>query len=361
VDSQLQKQSLPEKNLAPRILITRLSHIGDCILTLPLLTAIRKQHPNAFIAWAVEPPTHKLLNQHPDLNNIILIPKGWLGKPSCWPSLRKELREHQFDISIDPQGITKSAGLGWISGAKKRIGVRGQWGRELSPWLNNRLVTTKSTHLVDRTMELLAELGFESKPQPNIEFGLPLCRSSAETLDQKLDQSILGDRFVVINPGGSWQSKRWEMDRFGSVASYLKRHHGINCLIVWAGDEEQKMAQTIFDFDPTASVIAPPTSLQELAVVCKRSSFFIGSDTGPMHLATAMGTPCIGLYGTTRPQDSGAYGPQHIAIQKWYQSGSCRKRRNADNDAMRDILAADVFSACDQMIQRLGLKSSVAA
>jgi len=74
-----------------------------------------------------------------------------------------------------------------------------------------------------------------------------------------------------------------------------------------------------------------------------------------------MGTPCIGLYGPTRPEDSGAYGPENIAIQKWYQSGSCRKRRSADNDAMRDILAADVFAACDQMISRLGLKTVAAA
>lgn len=332
-----------------------------------MLNAIRHKYPDAFIGWAVESPTHKLLDLHSGIDELILIPKGWAGKPSCWRELRRRLKKHQFDIAIDPQGITKSAALGWISGAKKRIGIRGRWGRELSPWLNNRLVETKASHLVERSLELIAEIGIEnpvnySEPgMTEVEFGLSLCEQSTVSLDMRLDRPRLGNYFALINPGGSWASKRWEMERFGAVASYLKRHQGMSSLIVWAGDEEREMAQTIHDFDPDASLIAPKTDLRELAMLCEQATFFIGSDTGPLHLATAMGTPCIGLYGPTRPEDSGAYGHQHIAIQKWYQSGSCRKRRNADNDAMRDILAADVFSACDQMIKQLGLKAVSAA
>lgn len=332
-----------------------------------MLNAIRRKYPNAFIGWAVESPTHKLLDLHSGIDEMILVPKGWIKKPSCWGNLRSQLRQHQFDIAIDPQGITKSAALGWISGAKKRIGIRGRWGRELSPWLNNNLVETKASHLVDRSLELITNLAPDVSATPNeseeqpVRFGLAACEQSSVSLDLSLEQSKLGDYFALINPGGSWASKRWEIERFGAVASFLKRQKGIKSLIVWAGDQELEMAKTIHQFDPDASVIAPKTDLRDLAVLCDRAAFFIGSDTGPMHLATAMGTPCIGLYGPTRPEDSGAYGPQNIAIQKWYQSGSCRKRRNADNDAMRDILAADVFEACDQMIKQLGLKSVAAA
>ena len=332
-----------------------------------MLNAIRKEYPNAFIGWAVESPTHKLLDLHGGIDEMILIPKGWAAKPSCWGDLKRQLRQHKFDIAIDPQGITKSAALGWLSGAKKRIGIRGRWGRELSPWLNNSLVRTKSSHLVDRSLELLANLDSDEFAAPSNptqtagDFGLAVCEQSNVSLDLSIDRSQLGQYFALINPGGSWASKRWEIERFGAVASYLKRQRGMRSLIVWAGEQEFEMANTIHNFDPEASVIAPKTDLRELAVLCDRAAFFIGSDTGPMHLATAMGTPCIGLYGPTRPEESGAYGPQNIAIQKWYQSGSCRKRRNADNDAMRDILAADVFKACDQMIEQLGLKSVAAA
>lgn len=343
-------------NGSPRILITRLSHIGDCILTLPVLASVRKQFPNAFIAWAVESPTHQLLALHPDLDEIVLIPKGWAGKPKCWLELSKKLKSYSFDVAIDPQGITKSAMLGWLSGAPTRIGIRGRWGRELSPYLNNRLVETKSMHIVERSVELLVELGIANRGFQNLQLGFPVCAKSLNSIEHQLANVRDGERFVLINPGGSWASKRWEMDRFGSVASYLKRHHGLTSIIVWSGDEEREMAREIHEFDADASIIAPKTSLTELAALASRSFFFIGGDTGPMHIASAMGTPCIGLYGTTRPEDSRAYGTHHIAVQKWYQSGSCRKRRRADNDAMRDILANDVFSACDQMIESLDKK-----
>jgi len=333
----------------PRILITRLSHIGDCILTLPVVNAIRKQHPGAFIAWAVESPTQQLLENHPEIDHIIQIPKSWMSSPAAWLNARRELRCEDFDIAIDPQGLTKSAMLGWLSGASQRIGIKGRWGRELSPWLNNTLVETLSDHVVDRSLELLSKMEIES---PQVEFNLPTTAESDQKIAQWLSSHKL-DSFAVINPGASWASKRWENDRFGTVANHLYQKHNLRTVISWAGDKEKAMAQQIFRLNNRGSVFAMPTKLNELASLLTRARFFVGCDTGPMHIATAVGTPCVGLFGTTRPQDSGAYGPQNVAIQKWYQSGSCRKRRNADNDAMRDIMASDVNAACDKMIASL--------
>ncbi len=334
---------------SPRILITRLSHIGDCLLTLPMLNAMRDNHPDAFVAWAVESPTHHLLKNHPGIDQLISIPKGWLGKPAAWKPLRNELRSLKFDIAIDPQGLTKSAMLGWLSGAANRVGAKGQWGRELSPWLNNRLVRPQATHVVERSMELLAGIGMEAA---DIRFELPTDAHSDRSIGQWLQEKSL-DCFAVINPGGSWASKRWENERFGSVASHLFNEHGLRTVVTWAGIEELEMAEQIVALNPVGSVLAGRTNLPELQSLLAQASFFVGCDTGPMHLATAVGTPCVGLYGTTRPEDSGAYGAQNIAVQKWYQSGSCKKRRNASNDAMRDILASDVNSACDRMLQQL--------
>ncbi len=228
---------------SPRILITRLSHIGDCVLTLPLLTTLRKSLPNAFIAWAVESPANQLLELHPDLDEVILIPKGWAGQPRQWRELSSQFKSRQFEIAIDPQGITKSAALGWISGAKQRIGLRGRWGRELSRWMNNCLVETQSPHIVERSIELLQAMGIQPPTKNEIRYGLPVCPRSLATLESKLPPEISDRRFVLINPGGFWASKRWELDRFGSVASYLKRHHDLTAVVVWAGEEEYEMAQ----------------------------------------------------------------------------------------------------------------------
>jgi len=340
----------------PNILITRLSHIGDCILTLPMINRLRELTPGSKIVWAIESPTQKLLANHNSVDEFVVVPKGWMKSPANWASLRKQLRSYKFDICIDPQGITKSSMLGWLSGAKVRIGASGQWGRELSTWLNNRLIEPKSTHLADRSLELLAQLpGFEDVDAGNHWYDLPVPDQAAATATRLKKHNQL-QQYVVINPGASWPSKRWDTQRFGSVGSYLYRNRFVRSVLTWAGAEEKAMAVEIAKFDSDAFVIAPPTTLPQLAAVIDGdgASMFVGCDTGPLHMAAAVGTPCVGLYGTTRPQDSGAWPyaepTPHIAVQKWFQSGSCRKRRSAANDAMMDILAADVFKACDQIL-----------
>lgn len=339
----------------PKILITRLSHIGDCVLTLPMVNQLKDRFPASKIVWAIESPTHKLLDGQASVDEFLVVPKAWMKSLSVWRDLRSKLKRHRFDIAIDPQGITKSAMLGWLSGARKRIGIRGQWGRELSPWLNNQLVETKQTHLVDRSLELLTALDEVGSSQTDVGYRFPLKDEAIEFCNSFLQQNQL-TRFSVINPGASWPSKRWDNERFGSVGSWLFRHHGLRSVLTWAGEEEQAMASGIAAFDPGAFVMAPQTDLPQLAAMLSLATMFVGCDTGPLHIASAVGTPCVGLYGTTRPQDSGAWpyadsGP-HVAVQKWYQSGTCRKRRGASNDAMMDILAADVFAACEQCLKK---------
>ena len=350
----------------PTILITRLSHIGDCVLTLPMLDRIKQVYPDSKIIWAVETPTQQLLSLVAEIDHIVEVPKNWMSNWRHWLSLRKEFRRLKIDVAIDPQGITKSAALGWISGAKKRLGLRGRWGRELSTWLNNHLVETKSSHIVDRSVELLSGLTNACQKhlqEQGCEFSMPVCSDSQTKIDQWLAKTQVGGvsdgNFVLVNPGGSWASKRWEVDRFGEVATQLKNQLGLSSVVVWAGDEEQQMAERIVEVSAGAAVIACPTTLRELAALAKRASFFVGGDTGPMHIATAVGTPCVGLYGTTRPEESGAYGTQHVALQKWYQAGTCRQRRSAANDAMRDITVADVVQNCRAMQAKL-METSVA-
>ena len=354
---------------SPTILITRLSHIGDCILTLPMLDRIKQIYPDSKIVWAVESPTQQLLSLVPEIDQIIEVPKSWMGNWKHWLSLRTQLRALKIDIAIDPQGITKSAALGWISNARKRIGIRGRWGRELSTWLNNQLVETQSSHVVDRSIELVAGLSDQADQndlqQFDCQFKLPVCTESQTKIDQWLNQaqfehSVDLDQFILINPGGSWASKRWEVERYGEVAAVLQNRFGLSSVVVWAGDEEHQMANKIAVASGGTAIIACPTTLREMAALARRAKFFLGGDTGPMHIATAVGTPCVGLYGTTRPEESGAYGDQHESVQKWYQAGTCRERRSAANDAMRDISVGDVVDSCQAMLAKLN-SSNVAA
>lgn len=345
---------------SPRVLIPRLSHIGDCILTLPVVNAIKDRFPDSFIAWAIESPGDFLVKGCDAVDQVITIPKGWLKKPMQAWSLRRQLRAFDFDISIDPQSLTKSAGIGWMSGAKQRIGLTKPWGRELAPWLNNINVSVKLKHVVDRSLEMLEVIGITN---PAARFDLQVPDSAISFASAIAADSKLKSGFVVINPGAGWKSRQWSNKRFGAVASYLREEYGLASLVSWFGDQEEQMADEIVASSDGHAIKAPSTRLWELAALIQRSRFFVGCDTGPSHLAGALSVPCVTLFGTTEPNVSAPYeldasNKIHIRIQKYYQSGSSRERRKAENEAMMKIQIDDVTNGLDQMIKQLSANAA---
>ncbi len=341
---------------APSILITRLSHIGDCVLTIPVAAALKRRFPDCTIAWAVEKPSGQLVELSPHVDHVIDVPKSWIKSGKHWRDLRRTFRQHRFDLAIDPQSISKSSVLARLSGAKTRIGLRGKWARELAPFLNNHQVSVRASHLVDRSLGMLSPLGIESSPCSDaVRFPMRVCELSHESVSRWMTAQGLHDSgFAVINPGASWPSKRWETDRFGHVAAHLMNTHSMRSVVVWAGEAEQQMAERIAgianETSDGAVTVAARTNLRELLELCRQAQFFFGCDTGPLHIAAAAGTPCVGMYGPTRAEDSGAYGSAHIVLQVRYQSGTSRQRRSAANDAMREISVELACDGCDRMI-----------
>jgi heptosyltransferase-1 len=341
---------------APRILISRLSAIGDVIHAVPVMCALRDAMPDAHITWVVEGRNGALLQGHSALDELICVRRGWLKSPSAVLNLRRQLRARQFDIAIDVQGLTKSAVVSWLSGARKRIGFAGVDGREFSPLLNNVRVTPKAKHVVERNLELLRPLGIE---RPSVRFDLP------ETVgDMAMATGLIASRgwktgFVVLNPGAGWKSKLWPRDRFAAVARHLGKRHGLPSLVVWAPGEERAWAEEIVAQSASHAHLAPSTTLTELAAICRRAALFIGSDTGPLHIAAAVGTPCIGLFGPMPAERNGPYGNPHIAIQEMTLTGGrSRDRRNAGPESMEAITASRVCFACDELFGRLGKRLS---
>jgi lipopolysaccharide heptosyltransferase I len=331
----------------PRFLITRLSAIGDCILTLPLAVALKRQFPKAWLSWVVEGAAATLIEGHPAVDEVIRVRKGFLRSPSTAVGLWQQLRERQFDVVIDPQGLTKSAVVGWASGAKERIGFARPIGRELSPWLNRTLVAPQTTHLVDRQLELLGPLGVSN---PSIEFRVPQYLEVQHNVQAILARPELRQGFALINPGAGWDSKLWPWERFAELVKQLGGAAGLKSLVIWNGPREECWAQDIVQASAGWALKAPPTKLRELAELCRAARLFISSDTGPLHLAAAVGTSCVGLYGPTRPELCGPYGAHATAIQAWYQDGTSRERRNGRNDALRDIAVEPVLAACQRLL-----------
>jgi lipopolysaccharide heptosyltransferase I len=328
-------------------LISRMSAIGDTILTLPVACALRDRFPDAFLAWVVEDRSSAVVREHECLDAVFVLDRGWFTKLKSVLETRRLLREQQFDITVDCQGMTKSALACWLSGARQRIGLQGQYGRELSRWLNNDLVRPGNAHVVDRSIELLAPLGIHDTV---VQWNFPIDRGSRERMQQAIENLGLQNGYAVINPGATWASKLWVMDRFGQVARHLAQHHDLPTLVVWGGDGERKQAEQIVAASGGSAVQAPPSDLIELAALIRSGRLFLSADTGPLHMSVAVGTPSIGLYGATRPEECGPYGDPHTAIQVEYQAGSHKQRRRADNRAMQRITASMVCGQCDRLL-----------
>jgi ADP-heptose:LPS heptosyltransferase len=316
---------------------------------MPVVNALRDRFPDAFIAWLAEKPAARLLEGHPAIDELIAVPHGWLKSPRLVWGVRRRLRQIRFDIAIDPQSLTKSAIPAWLSGAKTRIGFAAPFGREAAPWLNNHLVEKTSSHVVDIMLQTLEPLGIES---PDVRFRVPVGTDSERMCDEFLCERGLVDGFVVINPGAGWQSRLWPVDRYAALARYLRERWSLPSVVTWAGEQEKMWAEEIVERSAGSVQPAPKTSLKDLAAILRRARLFVGSDTGPMHLAVAVDTQCVSLHGTTPAWQSGPYGEGHIAIQEVHQEGTCRNRRTTDNEAMRKITVERVTDACDEILGR---------
>jgi len=186
-----------------------------------------------------------------------------------------------------------------------------------------------------------------------VRFDLPERAEDAGMAEQVLRSHRLHHcRFVVLNPGAGWPSKLWPPERFGEIARRIAADFDMPSLAVWGAPNEQALAEEIVASSQGAATLAPPTSVAELASLCRRAALFLGSDTGPMHLAVAVGTPTISLHGPSLAEWCGAYGPDNFRVQVRYEDGSSQERRQASNAAMREITVDMAYAACRQLLER---------
>ena len=334
---------------SPRILLVRLSAIGDVIHAMPLACALREHFPQAFLVWAVEQRAGDLIEGHAAIDQRIVLPRGWLRSPAGVWQLRKQLKGLAFDTAIDAQGLTKSAVVAWLSGAEQRIGMGGRWGREISRWLNNQLVDGGELHAIERGLKLLEPLGIRS---PEVRFDVPATVADQNAAADLIHPLELDDGFVLVASGAGWPSKLWPVDRYAAVAAYVGRRWNLPSLLIWGNDAERARAEQIIAGGEGHALLCPKITLLQLAAIARRACFAIGSDTGPLHLAAAAGAPCIGLYGPWPADKHGPYGPQHINLQEMCLQGTTHQRRHAPPLYMEAIGVGLVREACDRILAR---------
>lgn len=335
--------------MSKRILIVRLSAIGDCILSVPVLNAIRRNFPQARIGWVVERAAAQLIQGHSALDDLFVVSKQAFRSPRQLWTLATELRNWRPDTTIDLQGLTKSSLIAWLSGAKQRLGLhRDQFdGREGSCFLNNCLYQPESSHIVNRSLELLRLLGVNDS---KIIYNMPEHGADAMYAQQAIAAMQLEGRFAMINVGAGWVSKIWPSSRYARVAQHLGEHWGMPSMVLWAGEKEREAAEEVVALSAGHAVLAPSTTLSQLGSLIRCAKLFVGSDTGPMHLSVAVGTPTVGLIGPMPIERVAPLGPQNVGVQnmRLLQSSD----RKTDCAPMLSIDTEQVIRACDQLLDR---------
>jgi lipopolysaccharide heptosyltransferase I len=311
----------------PRIAIVKLSSLGDVVHALPVARALRRARPDAHVTWIVEAREHAILRGHPDLDAVVpMDTRRWrrllrspAGALEAWheakPVLR-QIRAAAFDVTLDLQGLMKSGLLSAWAAAPLRIGFAAEQCRErLNCLFTNRRIAPPSDrrHVVEQYLSLLEPLAIPPGPP---EFHVPLRPVAERRIEDFLGEQGIKrrDRLVAINPGAGRADKRWPVADLTTVAERLAAECEARILLLW-GPDEVHMARQIRDGLSARAILAPPTDLDELAAVLRRTTLLVANDTGPLHLAAALGTPCLGLYGPTSAERNGPYGAQCRGLQ----------------------------------------------
>jgi len=331
------------------IVIVKLSAIGDVLHGVPVAVALKRAFPDARIGWAVEGRAADVLAGHPAVDHLFRLPRGWLKSPSAVLRLRQQLRAFAPDVAVDLQGLLKSGVAAWLSGARMRIGFARPVARECSWLAATNSVRPVATHVVDRNCDLLVPLGIrESRPA----FDMPAWPVSRERVRHWLTGLRLPDPPIVVNPGAGWASKRWPADRFAALARCLHRRHGIRPLVVWGGPAERATAEQIAAESCGEATVAPETTLQDLGELFRLARLVVSGDTGPLHLAAAVGTPCVGLFGPVPAARNGPYGSQHICVEPPVGLRPRWDDRKTDTISMAGIEVERVAAAVEQLLAR---------
>lgn len=312
--------------IAMRILIVRLGALGDVVHTLPVAAALRRRFPDASVDWVIDERFAALLELVPDLDRrIVLRTRG--GRPAAaWKALRRELREAAYDVALDVQGLGKSALAARLSGARRVVGfaapfLRERWAR----WLYTETADPgRPRHVVDRNLGILGAFGAAGD-----DWSFPIRTGPSPAVDsllRRLDPP--GGGYVVINPNAAWSTKRWPTDRYGAVAAHVRRAHGRPAVVIWGPGDESRAAATV-SASAGAAILAPPTDLVELAALLRAGALLVSGDTGPLHLAAAVGTPVVGLYGPSDPVRNGPWSPDDRIVSAFPECDCAARRAGA--------------------------------
>jgi heptosyltransferase I len=320
-----------------KILIVKPSSLGDIVHSLPFLNILRTCYPRSEIHWVIAKGFEGLLEGHPMISNLWIINKdSWTKMTRAKEtvneirSLYRALKKEGYDLAVDLQGLLRSGIITSATGAPVRVGFNEA--REGSRFFyTHEVAGGKGIHAVDRYLKVAEYLGCDTSI---IDFPFPLYQSPAIQADK-----LPFHDYAVIVPGARWETKRWLPEQFGKLASLLP----LNSIIVGSKSDMQIADKIVALSDNKALSLAGETNLQELIAIVKGAKFMISNDSGPMHIAAALGVPVYAIFGPTDPLRTGPYGKGHTIIRGDASCAPCFKRKCDDMTCMKNISAEKVL------------------
>ena len=339
------------------ILVIKLRHIGDVILTIPVFDALRYHYPEAYIAALVHEDAAPILANHPSVSEVFTLRRlhGPVQRLKRQMELISELRERRFDLTLDLSKSDRGAFYGFVTGAPTRLGFTTRQRKKLDRHLlyTDLVASPGVQHIVDYHLEMIKKLGLSI---PGKGIALSRDRSEEEISTGILDENGIsrGDDFVVMHPCSRDGHKAWHVDGYARVCDYMCRQWGIKTVLVGGNDQEERsLRRRIIMASQSLPVdLGGRLSLKQLAVVCAQALLFVGIDSGPMHVAAAAGTPVVAIFGPSRRFRWGPWGEEHEVVQKDWPCVPCGKK-GCDGSGMSRCL--DELSA-EEVLAVLGPK-----
>jgi heptosyltransferase-1 len=350
-----------------RFLIVRLGALGDIVHAIPVAAALRRAFPSARIDWLVSAKHREILDLVPvidrrlvmnDMNDVNHRAHA-TGGTSLWSAMG-ELRRTHYDVALDLQGLIKSALVARASGAARVVGFSSRYAREglarlfytdvYDPGRGGLYDPRETRHVIEINLGLLQPIGL-SVASPEF----PIEQTDSELTRRLIDETQ--GRYALLNPGAAWPNKRWPAARLGAIASILRSKFDLISLVLW-GPGEEALAGEVVAAAGGAAVLTPRTTIADLVALARGASVMISGDTGPTHVAAAVGTPLVGIYGPTRAVRNGPFSPRDVVVSRESicQCHHLRKCR-VDRMCLFDIEVAEVAAAVERrlMSERSGV------
>lgn len=342
-----------------KILIVKLSSIGDIVHTLPALAAIRRALPNAEIAWAVEKSAAEILRGNPFIHHLIEVDTrslrrgGKVFQKILIDASRqlRQLRAHEFDVALDFQGLLKSASIIKLARAGKRVGFSKENLREPASrfLLNDTVAVAHPTHIIRKNLTLAAEaLNF---PAPENDYEFPIAADETHRNEARKIIADAGENFVILNPAGGWTTKLWAAEKFGALADKLWQENNLTSIITTAPNEIH-LAEKVLENSRSGKVHLAQPSLKGFYELAKKARLYVGGDTAPTHLAVAAKTPVVGIFGPTEWWRNGSPHPDDICVERI--DIGCRvdcHRRRCDNWICLNIEVETILRAAQKRLK----------